>query len=120
MPQRVAVGGVKRDQISGPIAGEQEFAGGRQKSGTAAVFPLMTPLHLACFVVDRLDHRLTPAAAIVAAPAFGLVTRVVNIINAKRTCRADIEKTGVRVVSRGRPVRGAALVRRDQRAVELR
>src|SRR5204863_511912 len=83
----------------------------------AAAFPSMAPPDLAGLVVDGLQHLLRVAAAIRAAPSLRVVGGIVDVVHAEGARRVDVEEAGQRTEARGRPVRGAALIRRHQRAV---
>ena len=80
----------------------------------------MGPADFSGLVLNGLDHRLRPAAALSAAPAHWIVAGVVQIIDAVATHRAHIEQSGERAETRRLPVRRTTYVRRDERAVDLR
>ena len=73
-------------------------------------------------VVDRLQHRLGPSAAIVAAPALRLlvVLVLVEVVHAEAARGVRVEQTRSRAEARWRPVLSAALIRRHERTVGLR
>src|SRR5437868_1713295 len=80
----------------------------------------MTPSNLAGFVVERLQHGLPAPAAIVAAPTFGFFGVVEDVVFTERAARVDVEQTCCGTETRRRPIGCAALIRRNERAIDLR
>ena len=120
MPQRSAGPGIERDDVVRRAAGKEHVAAGAQHAGADVSLPLMSPPDLSGVVLDRLNHRHGPAAALASAPTHRIVARVVEVINTEAANRAHIQQAGERAEARRLPVRGAADIRRDERAVDLR
>src|SRR5262252_2624718 len=80
---------------------------------------MVRPSDFAGLVVDRFEYPFGPPAAIIAAPAFRLVVRIVEVINTEGSRRIDVEQSRLRTETSRRPICRAILVRRHQRTIEL-
>src|SRR5205823_12649220 len=92
VPERTAVRGIERHEIVGRTSGEEHVAGGAQQARPYVVSPPMGPSNSPSLVLDRLDHRFRPAAALSAAPAHGIVAGIEQVIDAVAPHGAHIEK----------------------------
>ncbi len=76
MPKRFARAGVESKKIAFDIAGEGEPGGCGQDPRTwRSTSQIMRPPDLACLVIDRLDHALTPQTVIGSGPTVGAIGR---------------------------------------------
>src|SRR5262245_47072084 len=100
MPDRRSFSRVERHEVGRRVAGEEDVARRAEQPGAnaAAAGPLVAPGDLAGAVVDRLQHRLGPAAAIVAAPSLRLlvVLVLVEVVHAEGTCGVGVEESSER------------------------
>src|SRR5215831_6853280 len=110
MPQGFASSRIERFKRVTRRTREDQIAGSRKQTGIRRGFPGMTPFNFTGLVVDREQHGFRESAAVVAAPSLRIVRAVVEIVDAERAVRADIEQTCIRTKRGGIPVRGASLV----------
>src|SRR6185436_7294402 len=95
-------------------------AGCAQQTGVTAV-ARNAPANLTGLVVDGFQLSLFAVAATIGAtPSHRIVARVVDVPNAECAIRIHIEQAGLWTEGRRVPVRGAGLVRRDERSGDLR
>ena len=120
MPQRGPGRGIQSHHIIARPRTKHQIPRRRQQPRPRAALPLMRPLRFPRLIVNRRQERLLPSPAIIPAPTFRFVFRVVEVIHAVSIRRIHIEQPRFRIKRRRLPVRRATLIRTHQSPVQLR
>src|SRR6186997_394786 len=127
MPERFAGGRIERHEVARDIAAEEQSSGRGEQARTSAPVPdsgaeSVLPDGLACLVVDRREIAAAASDAdFFLAAETHRATRIElgEVIHCVVLGSGNVEETGVRAERRRRPVRGAAIGRRDECAADV-